>query len=163
MKIRPERPGDETAIAELVDEAFLLAEHRDGTEAAIVERLRAADALTLSLVAEEKTELIGHIAFSPVTIDAENCGWLGLGPIAVLPECQRRGVGAALILEGLAILRDLGARGCVLVGEPSYYGRFGFKADNRLTFPGPPVQYFQALSFRRDMPSGVVSYHPAFG
>jgi len=163
MKIRPERPGDELAIAELIDEAFLLAEHRDGTEAAIVERLRAANALTLSLVAEEEATLVGHIAFSPVTIDGENCGWFGLGPVVVRPACQRRGIGSALVKTGLDKLRALGAGGCVLVGEPEYYGRFGFQAADRLIYPGLPVQYFQALLLTGKMATGVVSYHPAFG
>ena len=163
MEIRPERPGDEGAIAEVIEAAFLLAEHRDGTEAQIVERLRDAGALTLSLVAVDEESVIGHVAFSPVTIDAEDRQWFGLGPIAVRPDRQGKGIGSALIREGLDRLRTMGAAGCVLVGEPDYYRRFGFLADERLVYPGLPAQYFQSLSFGGDLPTGTVAYHPAFG
>ena len=120
-------------------------------------------ALTLSLVAEEDGQIIGHAAFSPVTIDGRPCGWYGLGPVAVRPNRQRRGIGDAVISEGLGELVAYGAAGCVVLGEPAYYGRFGFNADSRLRFPGPPAEYFQALAFGGPVPSGTVAYHPAFG
>ena len=163
MEIRPEQPGDERAIAEVIEAAFLLAQHRDGTEPQIVENLRDAGALTLSLVAVDDGSIAGHVAFSPVTIDGQDLGWLGLGPIAVLPDRQGNGIGSALVREGLNRLRKDGASGCVLVGEPEYYGRFGFAADDRLNFPGLPAEYFQALAFGDDLPTGTVAYHPAFG
>ncbi len=163
MEIRPERPGDEGAIAAVIEAAFLNAQHRDGTEASIVERLRDAGALSVSLVAVDDDGIAGHVAFSPVAVEGKQLGWFGLGPVAVLPGRQKAGVGSALINQGLQILRDQGAAGCVLVGEPAYYERFGFVADARLTFPGIPTAYFQALSFAGDMPSGNVAYHPAFG
>ena len=78
-------------------------------------------------------------------------------------ECQGAGIGARLIREGLEQLRAAGAKGCVVLGEPDYYGRFGFRADDRLTYPGPPPQYFQILPFGADVPIGTVAYHPAFG
>lgn len=163
MEIRTERPGDELRIAEVIESAFLHAKHRDGTEAQIVERLREAGALTLSLIAVEDGIILGHAAFSPVTIDGDNHGWFGLGPVAVLPERQGHGIGSVLVREGLGRLRQGGAAGCVLVGEPEYYSRFGFSADDRLSFPGLPPEYFQALSFDGEVPTGTVSYHPAFG
>ncbi|MCL6699293.1 N-acetyltransferase [Sphingomonas sp. NSE70-1] len=163
MNIRPERPGDEGAIAAVIEAAFLNAPHRDGTEASIVERLREAGALNISLVAEDAGELVGHIAFSPVTIDGADLGWFGLGPVAVLPDRQGDGIGSRLIRSGLEMLRNEGAAGCVLVGEPAYYQRFGFQTVARLAFPGIPPEYFQGLSFGGGMPSGTVAYHQAFG
>ncbi len=163
MNIRPERPGDESAIAAVIEAAFLNAPHRDGTEALIVERLREAGALSISLVAVDADELVGHVAYSPVTIDGADLYWFGLGPVAVLPNRQGDGIGSRLIRSGIEMLRNKGAAGCVLVGEPAYYKRFGFKADPRLTYPGIPPEYFQALSFGYGMPSGTVAYHRAFG
>ena len=155
--------GDEEAISSLVTAAFAAAEHSDGTEAAIVGRLRQAGALTISLVADDQGTVVGHVAFSPVTIAGQDCGWFGLGPVAVDPARQGLGIGAKLIRTGLDRLRTSGANGCVVLGEPDYYGRFEFIAERRLVYPGPPSRYFQALSFGVDLPSGVVAYHPAFG
>ena len=163
MDIRLERSGEEQAISKLITEAFASAEHSDGTEAQIVDRLRNAGALTLSLVAEDAGAIVGYAAFSPVTIDARPAGWFGLGTIAVSPARQRKGIGDRLISHGLEMLISYGSAGCVVLGEPEYYGRFGFKADRRLTYPGPPPEYFQALAFGGGMPSGIVAYHPAFG
>ena len=163
MEIRRERLEDKEAIAALVKAAFASAEHSSGTEAQIVERLRAAGALTLSLVAEDGGEIVGHAAFSPVALDGKSTGWFGLGPVAVRPDRQRQGIGDALISEGLGQLVAYGAAGCVVLGEPAYYGRFGFTTDERLRYPGPPPEYFQALAFGGAIPSGTVAYHPAFG
>ena len=160
--IRAERAGDEHAIAALITETFATAPHSSGTEAKIVEDLRAAGALTVSLVAEQDGRIVGHIAFSPVTVAGEDRGWFGLGPVAVLPKHQAKGIGSALIEAGLAQLRDLGATGCVLLGDPAYYRRFGFGADPRLTFEGPPPEYFQALRLGDDAAEGEVAYQPAF-
>jgi putative acetyltransferase len=161
--IRAERTGDEPVIAALITEAFATAPHADGTEAEIVESLRAAHALTVSLVAERDGELVGHVSFSPVTIGGEDSGWFGLGPVAVLPDHQGQGIGRKLIEAGLKELRERLASGCVVLGEPDYYGRFGFRADPRLTFPGPPPEYFQALRWSDEAAEGQVAYHPAFG
>ena len=163
MEIRPERPGDEDAIGSLIGRAFAMAEHSDGTEAQIVERLRRAKALTVSLVAVEGSEIVGHAAFSPVTIEGGDSGWFGLGPVAVDPRRQGQGIGTHLINRGLERLRERGAAGCVVLGEPAYYGRFGFRADPCLIYAGPPPEYFQALPFDGNLPSGAVAYHPAFG
>lgn len=95
--IRSETPADIEAIAAVTKAAFAMLAISDHTEQYIVEALRAAGALTVSLVAERAGRVVGHIAFSPVTISDGTPGWYGLGPVSVLPECQRQGIGAALI------------------------------------------------------------------
>src|SRR5690348_10587528 len=129
MDIRPEIPADEKAISKVIGAAFLNAEHSGGNEAQIVETLRRAGTLAVSLVAAEDDRIIGHVAFSPVTVDGRSDGWFGLGPVAVEPARQREGTGRALIEAGLATLRDRGSKGCVVLGDPAYYARFGFVAD----------------------------------
>lgn len=162
VKLRPEIPSDADAIRRLTDAAFRDAPHSDGTEAAIVDALRRVDALTVSLVAEADGAIVGHAAFSPVTIDGTHSGWFGLGPVSVEPGRQRLGIGSALVRAGLDRLRAQGAAGCVVLGEPGYYGRFGFAADPRLRLAGVPPEYFQRLAFTDDVPAGEVAYHPAF-
>lgn len=162
MQIRAEQRSDEQAISALITAAFLTAEHSAGNEAAIVERLRQANNLAVSLVATEPDRIVGHVAFSPVTIDGRRDHWFGLGPVAVAPDRQGRGIGSALIEAGLARLRDRGTTGCVVLGEPAYYGRFGFTADPSLRLAGVPPEYFQRLLFRDQPCSGAVNYHSAF-
>ncbi len=99
--IRPEREGDADTIRALTSEAFATAAHSSGTEAAIVDGLRADGALSVSLVAEEAGMIVGHAAFSPVTISGSPGNWMGLGPISVAPDRQRQGVGTALMRAGL--------------------------------------------------------------
>ena len=129
--IRNETDADVGRIAEVTIAAFKTLEISNHTEQLIIEALRAAKALTLSLVAEADGRVIGHIAFSPVTISDGTRNWYGLGPVSVLPEYQRKGIGKALVQEGLARLRDLKAQGCCLVGHPDYYRKFGL-ARNKL-------------------------------
>ena len=162
MRIRLEGPADVEFIRGVVREAFESAPHSSGTEAAIVDALRQAGALTLSLVAEGEGEVIGHIAFSPVTINGECRGWYGLGPVAVRPHRQRQGIGQALVRAGLDGLKERGAAGCVVVGDPNYYGRFGFKSDPELRYGDIPPPYLQRFSFGDERPSGLVAYHEAF-
>ncbi|MGN0932943.1 GNAT family N-acetyltransferase [Falsigemmobacter intermedius] len=162
MEIRPENRSESDQISALITAAFETAPHRDSTEAAIVQRLREAGGLSLSLVAHDGAEILGHIAFSPVTITAEPGGWYGLAPLSVRPDMQGQGVGAALLREGLSLLRSRSAAGVVVLGDPGYYGRFGFASHTHLTFIGPPPEYFQVLSFGDSVPSGEVAYHPAF-
>ncbi|MBU0908249.1 MAG: N-acetyltransferase, partial [Proteobacteria bacterium] len=127
MIIRPETPADIEAISTVTIAAFENHPISHQTEQFIITALRAAHALTLSLVAELDGQVVGHIAFSPVTISDGSQNWHGLGPISVLPEYQRQGIGKALMQEGLSRLKALGSNGCVLVGPPEYYHRFGFK------------------------------------
>jgi predicted N-acetyltransferase YhbS len=92
----------------------------------------------------------------------EDVGWFGLGPVAVLPGRQRRGIGETLIRFGLRQIEEIGGRGCVVLGEPGYYSRFGFESDPKLRFADVPAEYFQRLVFKGDPPTGLVRYHPAF-
>jgi predicted N-acetyltransferase YhbS len=163
MLIRAERPGDAAAIRRVIAAAFADAPHSSGTEADIVDALRAAGALTVSLVALDDEEIIAHIAISPVRIDQATGSWFGLGPVTVDPAVQRRGIGEALIRRALADLQRLGATGCVVLGDPLYYARFGFRHDPRLTYAEVPPPYFQYLSFDGSRPRGSVVYHSAFG
>jgi putative acetyltransferase len=160
--IRAEQPGDEASIHDLTAAAFAGDPHSDGSEPDIVDRLRSTDALSISLVAEDGA-IVGHVAFSPVSISDGAQGWFGLGPISVLPGRQGQGIGSALLRAGLAQLELGGAAGCVVLGDPAYYGRFGFKHDPALVFPGPPANYFQCLALGNARSSGIVTYHSAFG
>jgi len=170
ISLRPERPGDAGAIAALVAEAFGLPDPASG-EAALVAALREAGALSLSLVAEGGAGLLlGHVAFSPVRLDGtDGVGrWLGLAPLAVAPAAQRQGVGAALVRGGLAAARVQGGELVVVLGEPAYYRRFGFRPAGLrgLAWEHPaPAEAFMALALG-DGPapasSGVVRFHPAF-
>jgi predicted N-acetyltransferase YhbS len=162
--LRPERASDEAAIAAVVTAAFADHPHSAGSEAFIVQRLRDAGELTLSLMAHDpEGTILAHVAFSPVSTAAGVEGWYGLGPVSVIPARQREGIGSALIRDGLARLEALGAAGCVVLGEPAYYGRFGFAHDPALTYPGPPPRYFQRLLLRGENPRGEVRYSAAFG
>lgn len=162
MTIRAQLADDDEAISSLINAAFAKAEHSGGNEARIVAALRDAGSLTISLVATEDQKIVGYAAFSPVTVDERSVGWFGLGPVAVLPERQRHGVGSALIRAGLAKLREHGARGCVVLGDPRYYARFGFAADPNLQLSGVPAEYFQRISFDGHSCTGTVRYDPAF-
>lgn len=162
IEIRNEISADVAAIEALTLAAFLNAPHTGHTEHFIVRGLREAGQLVVSLVAVAEGQVVGHVAVSPVSISDGAPGWCGLGPISVLPEYQGRGVGARLMREALRGLQNKGAAGCVVLGEPAYYARFGFLADPALVFPGVAPEYFQALAFGSSRPRGVVSYHAAF-
>ena len=161
-RIRPERPDDAGIIAGITREAFRTDPRSSHTEEFIIAGLRASGALTVSLVAEVNGQVIGHIALSPVRVSDGSSGWYALGPVAVAPPHQQSGTGTALVTEGLAALGRLGAGGCVVLGEPAFYGRFGFKKRRTLRFPGVPPEYFLARSFSNEFPVGTISYHPAF-
>lgn len=162
MRIRNERPADADAIHALVAAAFRDAPHTSHTEHFIVAALRNAGQLAVSLVAEEDDGIVGYVAASPVSISDGTQAWYGLGPVAVSPARQAQGIGRRLVEQALQALRGLGAAGCVVLGEPAYYGRFGFRAEPALGLPGVPPGYFQALSFGGALPCGSVSYHEAF-
>ncbi len=162
IAIRLEAPGDESAIFELTKRAFAGMKFSDGTEPYIVDKLRADGDLTLSLVAIERLRLIGHIAISPLSISDGATDWYGLGPVSVTPELQRKGIGSALIRRALADMRENGAKGIALLGSTEYYPRFGFRHEPQLRYPGPPAEYFQCLVLEGRLPSGVVTYAPAF-
>ncbi len=160
--IRSENDADVRAITEVTVAAFKTLEISNHTEQFIIEALRAAKVLTVSLVAEVDGRVIGHIAFSPVTISDGTRNWYGLGPVSVLPEFQRKGIGKALIQEGLSQLKALNAKGCCLVGHPDYYRKFGFKNLPGLGHEGVPQEVFFALSFDGRYPQGTVTFHEGF-
>jgi putative acetyltransferase len=160
--IRDETPADVDDIAEVTEAAFRTMEISNHTEQFIVAALRDAGALAVSLVAEVDGRVVGHIAFSPVTMSDGTPDWYGLGPVSVLPEHQRQGIGGALIEEGLSRLKALNARGCCLVGHPGYYTRFGFENSASLAFEGVPPEFFFVLSFDGSCPQGTVQFHEAF-
>jgi putative acetyltransferase len=160
--IRGETVADVTAISQVTVAAFKTLEISNHTEQFIIEALRAAKALAVSLVAEIEGRVIGHIAFSPLTISDGSRNWYGLGPVSVLPEYQRQGVGKALIREGLSRLKAMNAQGCCLVGHPDYYRKFGFKNVPGLVLEGVPQEVFFALSFNGQIPHGVIAFHEGF-
>lgn len=160
--IRPEQPKDIASITRVTQLAFKDHPHSDQTEHFIILALRSAAALSLSLVAERDDQIVGHIAFSSVQFSDSSSHWYGLGPVAVLPEMQGLGIGKALIERGLADLRAIGAEGCVLLGDPNYYERFGFKSRVDCVYEGVPQEYFQSLTFGERSASGHVTYHEAF-
>ncbi|ANU06943.1 GNAT family N-acetyltransferase [Paraurantiacibacter namhicola] len=163
IRIRNERPEDLATIHALTATAFEGRVYSDGSEPRIVDQLRCDGDLALSLVAADSRRIVGHIAFSPVTISDGTEGWYGLGPVSVWPELQRQGIGSALIRKGLANLQTMGTKGVVLLGSTEYYPRFGFEHDPKLVYPGPPAEKFQRLVLSGPAPEGTVSYAPAFG
>ena len=162
IEIRSETNDDIEAIAEVTLAAFEALEISNQTEPFIIEALRAAGALTLSLVAEVDGRVVGHIAFSAVMISDGTPDWYGLGPVSVLPEYQHQGIGKALIHEGLERLKSMHARGCCLVGHPEYYRKFGFDTIPGLVYEGVPPEVFVALPFDQSTPRGTVTFHEAF-
>lgn len=162
IEIRSETGVDAGAITDVTVAAFKTLEVSNHTEQFIVTALRAAKALAVSLVAEVDGRVIGHIAFSPVTMSDGTRNWYGLGPVSVLPEYQRQGIGKALIEEGLVRLKHMNAQGCCLVGHPEYYKKFGFKNMPGLVVEGVPQEFFFALSFDGHVPQGTVTFHDAF-
>lgn len=162
IEIRSELPSDVTAIEAVTVAAFLNAPHASHTEQFIVNVLRQAGMLSVSLVAEDNGEIVGHVAISPISISDGSRGWYILGPISVVPDRQGLGIGSQLVKQALAELCKLAAAGCVLVGNPNYYGRFGFKSEPSLVLPDVPPEYFQAISFGTEVPTGIVTCHEAF-
>lgn len=160
--IRCETAADVEAIRDVTVSAFEILEISSHTEPFIIAALRAAESLTVSLVADVDGRVVGHIAFSPVTISDGTKNWYGLGPVSVLPEYQRQGIGKALIEEGMLRMKSLHARGVCLVGHPDYYRKIGFKNVSGLVHEGAPQEVFFALSFDGHIPLGTVTFHEAF-
>lgn len=162
MIIRSEKASDHEAISKVTEMAFNTLQISQHTEQFIIAALRKAGALTLSLVAEIDAQVAGHVAFSPVTISDGSPDWYGLGPLSVLPEYQRRGIGKALVTEGLCLLKNLGGKGCALVGDPAYYQRFGFRNIPSLLYRDIPQEFFLVLPFDEGIPHGTVTFHAGF-
>ncbi len=163
MLIRPERPEDHEPIRVVNDEAF-----GQPDEGAIVDAVRRRGVPMVSLVAADADQLVGHILFTPVTLAPAERRLCGLGPMAVLPSHQRRGIGSRLVRDGLEACRLAGYGAVVVVGHPSYYPRFGFERarDHGLAWDHDvPDEAFMALALAPDGLrgcAGVVSYLPEF-
>lgn len=162
LVIRLERAVDHAAIYDITKRAFAPMPYSDGDEQDLINRLREAGALDISLVAELDGKLVGQVTFSEAfAVDGSN-GWYALGPVAVEPELQSRKIGAQLIEVGISMLRERDAAGCVLVGNPAYYSRFGFRLFPDLCPKGEPAEYFQILPLRETAPNVVIGFHPLF-
>lgn len=163
MKIRPENINDHEAISETTIAAFEGYPLSQQTEHLIIDELRKAGALTISLVAVINEQVVGHISISPVSISDGTTDWYGLGPVSVLPEFQGMGIGSKLIKTGLFHIRtSIGGCGCVLVGPPNFYSMFCFRNYPQLVYEGIPQEMFLTLPILGKIPSGIVKFHPAF-
>ncbi|EJO3996525.1 N-acetyltransferase [Vibrio vulnificus] len=162
MNIRNECSNDYAQIEEITKLAFLGKPYSSGTEQYLAEKLRANDALVLSLVVEDAGAVVGHLALSPIKINGFNGSYFGLGPLAVSPSAQGKGYGTALLKSALEFLSANGAKCCVLVGDPNYYSRVGFKVESELTYQGAPAEYFQSIRFTEDKLAGEVEFHETF-
>ena len=162
MRISDERREDYAAIYKLIQSAFTDKDFSSGTEGPIVDALRKSGDLILSLVAKRSDRLVGHIAFSPARVGNQSENIYALGPVAVDPKLRYQAIGTALIQTGLARLQALGARACVLVGDPNYYHRFGFVGNGGLRYGELPPSYVQALVWGEPLSTGEISFAPAF-
>lgn len=162
LYIRDEQPQDFAEVSLLIQSTFRDIAYSSQTEHLIVDALRASDQLSISLVAQQHEKIVGHVAVSPVTLSNGEQGWYGLGPIAVLPQQQNLGIGAQLMHAALTQLKQQHAQGCVLLGDPDYYARFGFQTVEGLWLANVPKVYFQALSFTGTFPQAEVFYAQAF-
>lgn len=160
--VRKEKDDDIVKIHEVTIAAFLDAPHTNHAEQFIVKALRDSGALSISLVAEDAGRIVGHVALSPVVISDGSNGWFGLGPISVEPSEQGKGIGSQLMRVALTELGNIKANGCVLLGDPGYYKRFGFKPIDGLVLPDVPPEYFQANLLQGTYPRGEVTYHESF-
>lgn len=164
MRIRPETEADRAAVRAVNQAAF-----ETPTEADLVEALHGKEMPLVSLVAEVDGKVVGHILFSPVTLTehaALSC--MGLAPIAVAPDYQRKGIGSALVRQGLIRCKDLGCCAVVVVGHPEYYPRFGFVPAGRYALrseydvPADVFMVAELVAGALKGASGLVRYDDAF-
>ncbi len=174
LKIRQEVPSDYDAVIALTAKAFETMPFSEGDEDKLVDRLRKAPTFIpeLSLVAELDNQLVGHILFTPMVIDngQQQFKSLVLGPVSVLPEFQKQGIGGQLIVAGHQKARDLGFQSVILIGHPEYYPRFGYKKAStwgiKTLIPLPSDDVFMAVELTENALSGVsgmVVFPPEFG
>lgn len=169
ISIRPEEIEDIPAIHALNAAAFE-AEFGSTAEAGLVDALRDADAHVVSLVAVDDGAVVGHILFSPVTIESNGDVFdaIGLAPMSAMPGRQREGIGSRLVEEGLARCAALGHEICVVLGHPEYYPRFGFRPSVEFGITSEydvPPEVFMVKELRPGAlkgRSGLAKYHPAF-
>ena len=164
MNVRAERPEDRAAVR-----AVNLAAFDTAAEANLVDALRDQARPIISLVAEVDARVIGHIMFSPVTMDGHpELRLMGLAPMAVSPKHQNRGIGTALVRAGLQRCGELGFAAVVVLGHPGYYPRFGFQSSVRFGITceyDPPAEAFMVVELQPGYlhgATGTVRYHEAF-
>jgi putative acetyltransferase len=162
ISIRFERLSDHAAIRDVTQRAFAPMPFADGDEHELIGKLRDDGVLALSLVADQGGIIIGQVTFTPAFAADGSEGWYTLGPVAVEPNLQHKGVGCQLIEAGLQLLRERNAAGCILVGNPLYYRRFGFKLAPHLAPEGGHAEYFQILPLGIAEPKAVIDFHPMF-
>jgi putative acetyltransferase len=160
--LREERPGDEAAIHDMVCRAFIGRPYADGDEQDVIDRLRADGDLLLSLVAELDGVIIGQVTYSPALLENGDEGWVVLGPVAVDPAHQGKGLGRALIEAGEAIMQERGAKGITVLGDPAIYGRFGFAQNSPMWLAGELGWAFQVKSLTGTIPATEQRYVRAF-
>ncbi|MBF2066102.1 MAG: N-acetyltransferase [Calothrix sp. C42_A2020_038] len=160
--VRPETSADYAAIGELTERAFRDRWYSSKTEHHIINALRRVGALSVSLVAEQNSKVVGHIAFSPAKSSDGSDGWFSLGPISVEPELQGKGIGELLVRTGLQIIQEQGAKGCILVGDIGYYKRFGFINVPELAPEAEFASYFHILRFNESTRPEKIEFHPVF-
>jgi putative acetyltransferase len=169
--LRPESSADAAQIGAVTEAAFASSEFGHHGEASLIEHLRRSGCELLSLLAECDGKVVGHMLFSPVVLESEGESiiGMGLGPLSVLPEFQRRGIGSRLVERGLAMLADRGCPFVCLLGDPAFYARFGFRPATESNivseFTGPEDDAFQIVSLKgrpADLQSGLVKYRPEF-
>ena len=162
VTIREEDPADVEAIFTLTAEAFNGKPYSEGTEPYIINRLRNDGDLSLSLLSVKAQIIVGHVAFSKVTINSVHDHWYGLGPVSVMPDLQKQGIGTTLINAGLKLMQERNACGIALIGDPGYYNRFGFTSNGKLTYMNVPDEYVQYLAWKCEAPEGELAYCRAF-
>lgn len=160
--IRREAPDDIGAIYDLAKRAFHGKSYSDGDEQDLINALRDAGALTLSLVAEKAGVITGHVAISPAVAQDGSDGWYALGPIAVEPARQRQGIGGSLIRESMERLTGMSARGCIVLGDTNYYPRHAFVLRPDLAPVDEPARHYMVRALNGHSPESVVSFHPIF-
>ena len=160
MDLRGERPEDVQSIYELTKLAFESMPFSDGSEADRLNILRADEDLELSIIAVAEGKIVGHIAFSPVFLNQKFDHWFGLGSVSVWPELQKQSIGKTLIENGLSLLKDKNAKGCILIGNPDYCHRFGFIGDGRIRYRDYSQDIVQWLKFGKETPSALLTFSP---
>jgi len=165
IRIREESPADAAGIQAVLENAF-----EKSTEADLVDRLRVNGGAALSLVAEHDGRIVGHALFTPVMLGTRPrpIEGMGLGPLAVLPEFQKRGIGGKLIREGARRLHEYGCPYIVVLGSPDYYPRFGFEPASRFhvrcewDVPEGAFMLLPLDRYRMQACSGLVTYREEF-
>lgn len=171
IEIRYEQPGDEAAIHKVTSLAFESSEFGHNGEAGLVDKLRAEGAASISLVAEIDNRIVGHVLFSPASIewDSRRCEGLGLAPLSVLTEFQKLGIGGRLITAGLNAAARSSSGFVIVLGHPDYYPMFGFApasgSNVGCEFEGIPDEAFMIKWLGQTDTSeecGLAKYHPVF-